>query len=187
MQEDRKSKSTLDIVAQVVPIIATLTAGAWAVFTYFHPATGVPRPIKPVEIAKILPTPDNATDIEPRDVQPAPGASASGSEAGGGTAMAAVRTFYDALHRGRGDEASMMVIAEKRASGPFSAMQLSNFYGSLREPIDLLDIMPAGDDEYRVHYRYTAARTTCDAWALVRTTINQDRYFIARIKALGGC
>jgi hypothetical protein len=54
-----------------------------------------------------------------------------------GTAATTVRAFYAGLADGRGDIASAMVVPQKRARGPFSADELSHFYGNLKKPIRL--------------------------------------------------
>ena len=48
-----------------------------------------------------------------------------------------VRAFYTALERGDGESASLLVIPEKREAGPFSASELSNFYGQAGAAISL--------------------------------------------------
>ena len=52
-----------------------------------------------------------------------------------------VRAFYTALERGDGEAASLLVIPEKREAGPFSAGELSNFYGRLELPFRLIEVV----------------------------------------------
>ena len=56
-----------------------------------------------------------------------------------------VRAFYAALERGDGETASSLVIPEKRKAGPFSASELSNFYGRLELPLRLIEVHRAGE------------------------------------------
>ena len=59
-----------------------------------------------------------------------------------------VRAFYTALERGDGEAASLLVIPEKREAGPFSASELSNFYGRLELPLRLIEVHRAGENLY---------------------------------------
>ena len=104
-----------------------------------------------------------------------------------GTAAATVRAFYLALAAGDGETASSLVVKEKRSEGPFSAKQLDRFYGSLREPLELIDLSDTGNGRFTVRYRYATGSNRCDGTAVVRTTERQGRYFIMGIKADSGC
>ena len=104
-----------------------------------------------------------------------------------GTGASTVRAFYYALGAGDGAAAAAFVVAEKRAKGPFSAGALTRFYGSLAEPLELLDVSALGADRYRVRYRFTSGAGRCDGLAEVTTTRRDGRFYIQRIKALNGC
>lgn len=104
-----------------------------------------------------------------------------------GTGASTVRAFYYALGAGDGAAASAFVVAEKRAKGPFSPGALSRFYGSLVEPLELLDVSALGAGRYRVRYRFTSGAGRCDGLAEVTTTKRGGRFYIQRIRALNGC
>ncbi len=98
-----------------------------------------------------------------------------------------VRQFYAALGKGQGDVASQLVVPEKRASGPFSPAQLTQFYGHLIEPISLLDLAAQGQDAFLVRYHYVASKLQCNGRAIVKTVIRDGQYYIESIRALSGC
>jgi hypothetical protein len=104
-----------------------------------------------------------------------------------GTAATTVRDFYAGLADGRGDIASAMVVPQKRAHGPFSADELSHFYGNLKEPIRLRSVEANGPCEFLVHYRYAASARECDGRALVKTVALSGKNYIKSINALDRC
>jgi len=105
-----------------------------------------------------------------------------------GTALTTVRAFYLALAAGNGAEAARMVIPERTYSGAFSAPEISRFYGSLTEPLRLIDIVPLGPNEFRVHYTFVAgANHRCQGDAIVYTMQRAGMNLISSIKALNGC
>lgn len=62
--------------------------------------------------------------------------------------------------------------------------ELSRFYGSLTEPLDLQDM---GKNRFVVRYRYATKSSRCEGSATVRTTEQDGRYFIKGIRADGRC
>ena len=104
-----------------------------------------------------------------------------------GTPATVIRAFYAALAEGQGDLAAMVIVPEKTRTGPFSAAELSRFYGALREPVRVIDLRRTGEAEYLIHYRYAANRQQCDGRAVVRTVIRERRFYIQGIRALNGC
>ncbi len=104
-----------------------------------------------------------------------------------GTAATTIRAFYAALKDGQGGVASQMIVPEKRGSGPFSPSVLSDFYGHLRQPIELIDISANEENEFLAHYRYAASSRVCDGRAVVRTVVRDGRNYIQSIRALDGC
>ncbi|HSC19834.1 MAG TPA: hypothetical protein VLC74_13075 [Rhizomicrobium sp.] len=104
-----------------------------------------------------------------------------------GTAATTVRTFYAGLADGRGDLASAMVIPRKRAQGPFSADELSHFFGHLKKPIRLENVETNGSGEVLVQYRYAASARECNGRALVKTVMLSGKTYIQSIHALDGC
>ena len=57
-----------------------------------------------------------------------------------GTAATTIRAFYSALHAGQGDVAASMIVSEKTVTGSLSATSLSQFYGNLKTPIELINV-----------------------------------------------
>ncbi|MFL5238041.1 MAG: hypothetical protein ACJ8EL_10645 [Rhizomicrobium sp.] len=104
-----------------------------------------------------------------------------------GSGAKTVRAFYTRLGDGRGDIASAMVVPRKRAHGPFSADELSRFYGHLQHPIRLEDVETNGPGEFLVHYRYAGSTWGCNGRALVKTVARSGRSYIKSINALDGC
>lgn len=104
-----------------------------------------------------------------------------------GAGEAVVRSFYDALGRGDGGDASAHVIAEKRSSRAFSPEGISRFYGGMEEPLRLTTVTPLADGRYRVGYRYAVDRSRCSGEAVVSLTLRDGRQFIRSIQATNGC
>ena len=63
--------------------------------------------------------------------------------------------FYRALERGDGHEAAMLVVPEKRQSGPLSEEALTAFYSNLAIPLHLIDASPTNTGSIIVKYKYT--------------------------------
>lgn len=106
----------------------------------------------------------------------------------GGGARTTVEAFYAALAAGNGEEAARLVVPEKRASGPFSAREITRFYGALAEPLRPLAVTPIGAGRYRVRYTFVAGGgARCNGEAVVSTTRVGELNLIAGIRALRGC
>jgi Domain of unknown function (DUF4431) len=107
---------------------------------------------------------------------------------GYGTAMTTVQGFYMALAAANGEEASRFIVPEKRSSGVFSPTAITNFYGKLIFPLTLIDIVPVGSDQYRVHYSYVASGTgRCNGESIVRTVKVNGMNLIESIRAVSEC
>lgn len=119
------------------------------------------------------------TSPERRELSPDPISSPAGE--------AVVRAFYDALGRGDGEAASVLVVAEKRTTEAFSARAISRFYGGLREPLRPTAITPLDDGAFFVGYRYSAGRTRCEGGAVVTLSSRDGRDLIRSIRTLNGC
>ncbi len=104
-----------------------------------------------------------------------------------GTPATTIRAFYAALSEGQGDIASKLVVSEKRSHGPFSASELSRFYGHLRHPIRLEEISSNSPTQFVVRYRYSATAHECSGRAVVTTEERGGNNYIQRIDALDGC
>jgi hypothetical protein len=99
-----------------------------------------------------------------------------------------VHAFYTALERGDGEAASLLVIPEKREAGPFSAGELSRFYGRLEMPLRLLEVDRAGDNLYNVLYRYKVRNGRfCNGRSLVTTITLQNQALIEKIQSPSRC
>ena len=100
--------------------------------------------------------------------------------------LATVQAFYAALGAGDGARASNLVVPEKRAGGPFSAPQLTGFYGSMREPVTLESATSTGGGAVKVRYRYVLqSGRLCDTAALVQTTTEDGQTLISGITGAG--
>lgn len=104
-----------------------------------------------------------------------------------GTGATTVRGFYYALHAGDGASAAQFVIPEKRSAGPLSSKQLTNFYGSLADPLKLLDIKPVGENEFFVRYTFKSRSGQCNGSALVTTSQRNGHSLISKVHSLSGC
>lgn len=104
-----------------------------------------------------------------------------------GTGATTIRAFYSALGSGQGGVAASMVVPEKTAAGPFSAKELSQYYGNMKSPIELLSVMPSTANAYMVRYKFAVTKSVCNGRAVVEMTKRNGRNYIARIRALDGC
>jgi len=99
-----------------------------------------------------------------------------------------VRAFYAALEGGDGETASSLVIPEKRKAGPFSASELSNFYGRLELPLRLIEVHRAGDNLYDATYTYKVRNGRfCNGRSSVRTVSVQNQVLIGGIRSPNNC
>jgi hypothetical protein len=99
-----------------------------------------------------------------------------------------VRAFYAALERGDGEAASLLVIPEKREAGPFSAAELSNFYGRLELPFRLMGVDRAGENLYDAVYTYKVRNGRfCNGRSLVRTVSLHNQVLIEGIRSPSRC
>lgn len=99
-----------------------------------------------------------------------------------------VRRFYVALANADGIKASSLVIPEKREAGPFSAKEITKFYSSLVEPLQLVELAPVGGNKYQATYTYRASSSHgCAGSAIVTIVERNGRPYIEKIKALQGC
>ncbi|GGE08040.1 hypothetical protein [Rhizobium anhuiense] len=104
-----------------------------------------------------------------------------------GTAATTIEAFYTALHSGDGRLASTFVVPEKTRKGPFSPQALTGFYGSLSEPITLVDVHRTGDSRFAVRYRFRNGKQACDGSATITTVKRDGRDFMQAIRAQNGC
>lgn len=104
------------------------------------------------------------------------------------SAKQVVEAFYLALESGDGSEAAQYVIPAKRRSGPLSASALSGFYGNLRRPLKLLNVVDLGTGRYRATYRFeTHGGARCNGSSIATTIAADGVNLISRIVAESGC
>ncbi|HEV2303020.1 MAG TPA: GDSL-type esterase/lipase family protein [Stellaceae bacterium] len=105
-----------------------------------------------------------------------------------GNNLEVVRAFYSALAKSDGSAASALVVPEKRAVGPFSASQISKFYGTLREPLRLLAVRKYAEHSVFAEYTFVLpSGRRCDGRSVVYLSNRGPDTLIERIRALGGC
>jgi len=102
-------------------------------------------------------------------------------------AATTVREFYAALSRGDGQTASNLMIPEKRGLGPFAPQNISRFYGSLIEPLQLVDFNSQAPGVYLVGYQFRASSRQCRGRAVVTTALREGSFLIEKIRPLDGC
>jgi hypothetical protein len=104
-----------------------------------------------------------------------------------GTAATTIEAFYAALHAGNGKLASSFVIPEKTTKGAYSPEALTGFYGSLSEPIALVNVRQLNENAFAVRYHFRDGKRSCDGRATVTTVKRRGRDFIKSIRAESGC
>jgi hypothetical protein len=102
------------------------------------------------------------------------------------TAATTVRGFYEALSAGNGHQAATFIVPEKR-TGPFSPMAMTDFYGKLVEPLELVSLVQNGTNTFFVGYHFKGNSGQCNGRAIVSTVSRNRGDFISSIKALDGC
>jgi hypothetical protein len=103
-------------------------------------------------------------------------------------AVTTVEAFYLALEIGDGETAATNIIPEKRSKGPLSADALSDFYGSLKRPLKLVDVTPIGENRFRARYNFeTRNGRVCDGSSVVTTKQVGDLNLISGIRSDRGC
>lgn len=95
----------------------------------------------------------------------------------------AVAKFYRALSAADGAGAAALVIPAKRGRGPFQEDKMSNFYGSLQEPLAIRSIRAVDGNHVEAKYRYRATRTPCEGTAIVETESVRQQTLIRSIRA----
>jgi hypothetical protein len=114
------------------------------------------------------PQPPPRTGVSPKPYDPA----------------SAVTRFYRALGAADGDTAAALVVPEKRGIGPFNELNMTRFFGNMREPLQLRSVRPSGSDSVVAEYRYVYANgRVCNGRAEVTTAYAFGDTFIQGIKA----
>lgn len=105
-----------------------------------------------------------------------------------GTAETTVRAFYAGLTAGDGEEAARYIVPEKTLKGPFSAAQMTKYYGSLAIPLQLKEIHKVEYNLYNVKYTFVDQKNKkCIGEALITTVVRDGKDYIQSIRALNGC
>jgi hypothetical protein len=121
--------------------------------------------------------------------QPTTSAPSSAKVAGPATAtpVDTISGFYEALRRGDGLTAQAFIVPEKRGHGNFDPAAMSEWYGSLSEPLSLIAATQTSTNEVSARYHYVGPHGPCDGLATL--TLRQDgaHFLIERIEALHGC
>lgn len=104
-----------------------------------------------------------------------------------GTAATTIRAFYSALGSGEGGVAASLVVPEKTASGPFSANELTRYYGNMKSPIELISVSSTKPGAYLVYYKFAVTKSICNGRAVVDIENRNGKNYISGIKALDGC
>jgi hypothetical protein len=99
------------------------------------------------------------------------------------TADTIVRKFYQALSIADGDTASSLVIPEKRGIGPFNEKNISNFFGNMKVPLSVSNIIRLNENLFQVNYSYTFSKTQCNAVATVETQNLYGNFYVKKIKS----
>lgn len=103
-------------------------------------------------------------------------------------AMTTVEAFYYALEIGDGASAAMNIVPEKRGKGPLSAKALSDFYGTLKRPLELIDLDQLAPNQFRARYKFESKNgKVCDGSSVVTTRQEGDLNLISGIRAESGC
>lgn len=91
-----------------------------------------------------------------------------------GNAANVVRRFYQALALGDGDQASRLLVPEKR-KGALAPEAISAYYSRLLEPLALTSLQSRGSDDFLVRYRFRSDKLRCDGSAVVTTITRGGR------------
>jgi TIR domain len=97
-----------------------------------------------------------------------------------------VRAFYTALGRGDGAAAAAFVIPERQKGG-LSSQEMTHFFSTLAEPLQLISVASNGQNTYQASYTYRASTKICNNTVIVSLTRRNGKYLIQNIDAHGGC
>lgn len=98
--------------------------------------------------------------------------------------VAAVTKFYKYLSAADGSSAVSLVIPEKRGSGPFNELEISQFFGRMQEPLVVEQLQQISENVVSVRYRYRKdSSKSCVGNAKLTTTYKYGRTLIERIAA----
>jgi uncharacterized protein len=96
--------------------------------------------------------------------------------------------FYTALSQGDGNRAAELVIQSKRYSGPLSANDLTRYYSSLPEKLQLLSVYNNSDGTVQVRYLYKKSDgEACNASSTLYFSGTIGNRLIDRIRTPSGC
>lgn len=95
----------------------------------------------------------------------------------------AASEFYAALSAANGEAAVALVVPDKRGRGAFNAPDISQFYGTMKEPLRVISVRLTDADTVEVRYTYTMAKKKCDTTATVHTESSFRATLIKAIEA----
>ena len=94
-----------------------------------------------------------------------------------------VKKFYFALSKSDGDTASSLVTPTKRGIGPFNEKNIASFYGNMKVPLVVGEVLKISDNLFQVKYSYTHTKTQCNGTAAVETENFLGNILIKKIRA----
>jgi hypothetical protein len=113
--------------------------------------------------------------------QPPPGTGASNENY---DPVAAVTKFYHALGAADGNTAAALVVPEKRGIGPFNEINIANFFGDMKERLQLISVRQLNNNLVLAEYRYVHAKgRVCNTKAEVTTNYVFGKTLIQGIRA----
>jgi hypothetical protein len=108
------------------------------------------------------------------------------SQGGNDPGANVVRGFYTALGRGDGAAAAKFV-APERQTGHFDPQGMTKFFSSFKIPLQLISVVPYGQNSYQATYTYMATTKVCNNSVVVALMKRNGEYLIQSIDSHGGC
>ncbi len=105
----------------------------------------------------------------------------------GDDGYATVNSFYTSLGQGDGFAANSLIAPEKRKNANYQPQALSKFYGTMSEPLEIVEIKQLNSAEYVVDYYWRMDNKTCNGRSGVSLTSIEGRVYIENIRTINGC
>ncbi|MGK6311175.1 hypothetical protein [Variovorax sp. DT-64] len=192
----------LDPPALWVSLLLILWSAAFVLWHVSRTHAQRPVPARPAAVAVVHPTavavvqppaeplvPAPAIQAPPRrDATPTPTPTpitiaAEPAKRASDVPLETVAQFYRALSVGDGHAAAALVTPAKRGVGAFDPVNMSRFYGSLRQPLVLRSVRRLDGSRIEARYSYRATAARCEATAIVETERVRDAAVIRGIRA----
>jgi TIR domain len=183
------------VISSLIGATIVAAVGAWFVVARLEPAeqmlaaplkSNAPAPAAPAPAAPAparSPSPIIPTSPEVAATQPAV-APLNNEAVDPGADV--VRAFYTALGHGDGATAAKFVVPEHQ-TGHFDPQGMTRFFSSLSKPLQLISVVPYGQNEYQATYTYVATTKVCNNSVVVALTKRNGQYLIQNIDSRGGC